>query len=177
MDNFINDFIDRLLVLKMSSKDLPSFVVDMFFIEKRNFTNRSKSLIEQAGVLNKLVSNYTMDKIRFADFRLNAQLNIFDGNIISFATSSNSILGFLNNDSSEEIYEYDSQSLVPLYPVAANQVSFLNALVLLMEMYSRKYKEPDIQKRKEIEQQYFPLIVERAGGDRYADFFKPIIFW
>jgi hypothetical protein len=179
MGNSMKNFIGNLKKLKPSNinGDIPRIILKMYEIEEKKLDEESSAfIIDGNTIFHKLFLEHTMDRIRFADFRLNFQLENISEDIIGFAESSHSILGFHKDENYEEVYEYDKESLNPLEPVAQNQESFLNAILLLMELYARKYEEPSIEKKKELELQFYTPIIQRAGGETYSRFFKNIIF-
>lgn len=177
MNSAIENFINGLEELKASNSELPNFVLEMFTIEEKKHSKEHLIFNKELMLLEELILNYSMNNISFADYGLNSQLEEINEDLIGFATSSHSVLGFSSKKNDQEIYEYDRENLTPLYPVALNQEAFLNAILVLMEMYSKKYSEPSIEKKKEFEKVFFPLVVEKAGGDKYSNFFKHVIFW
>jgi hypothetical protein len=177
MKNKIISFVNNLEKIKPSSNDVPKSILRNYIIKERHPDKKDLNFNPQKSLLEELMIHYTMEKIDFGDFRFNIELEDINGEITGFATGSHSKLIFFKDKEFQELYEYDRYSLIPLEPVSINQESFLNALSLLMEFYSQKFDEPSMIKKQKIDEYYFPLIVEKAGGDKYSTFFKNIIFW
>lgn len=177
MKNRIIVFIDNLEQVKPTSDNVPESILRNYTIDQRYIGKKNLSFNPQKSLLEELMLHYTMENIDFGDFSFNIELEDINNEVIGFATSSHSKLVFYKNRKFKEIYEYDRYSLNPLAPVSVNQDSFLDALSLLMELYALKFDEPSIEKKQKLDEDFFPLIVEKAGGDKYSTFFKNIIFW
>jgi len=163
------NFINKLESLKPIGDDIPDVITETYLINKKD----PSLIIEQnpSNVLIQLVNSYTIEVVKFGDFYFHKQISSKSDALI-FAESSYSYL-VIYKDS--EVLEIDKHTYIPLEHVAKNSLSFLNALIHIMECYSMKFDEQMNSDDSKIEKICVEKCVKEAGGEKYRTFYENVL--
>jgi len=169
--NYLSYFTNKLKSLKPKGDDVPKIITEPYLIDRKKLiTNLNQDV---SKVLIQLVDNYNADVIKFGDFYFYKKTLLKD-NFLIFAESSYSYL-ILNLDKSSQILEIDKNTLIPLESVAKDSLSFLNALIHIMECYSMKFDESVNISDDQIEKICVEKCIKNAGGEKYRQFYENVL--
>lgn len=153
---------------------MPQVIVDSYKIQERE--GIQKRLYKNDDILCELIENFQSEKITFGDYGFLKGEIYIKNDLNIFCYSSHSFLAY--KDPKSEIVEYDNDldNTHVIHYCAQNCVAFLKAIICLLEMYSLRL-QGSIQ-RNDIEKNLIFLnrCILNAGGEKYSEFYKSIIF-
>lgn len=150
-------------------KNMYPFIINSFLLVEKT------SIIDNYddNLIFSLFRKYHVKDIQFNDFSFYPEITSKNGYFV-FARSSYSDLGF--KEISTQVIEFDREEWSILSYCSQNAESFLIALLSILELYSLRFQgiiSPDNDDENE---KYLNKSIIAAGGIKYKQFLKEIVY-
>jgi len=157
------------LMIQEGFTGLPNSIMRNYDLEKKEPSMKK----EERNVLYVLFNEYDLQFLRFQDFSFDKNISEING-INKFCSSSGTFLGFQYDH--DEVVEYDFEELSIVNYCAKNIDSFLASLLKVFELQSLRLQGLVVMDDEKTNNSFFEKCVSEAGGVRYSNFFKNIIY-
>lgn len=174
-----NIFVEKLASLAPSPGDYRKYKVSEQYIEGalqryRCFPKhkREQRFITSDTILN-LLQDYDCSKVEIAIISFSERVT----EAADYYRIGNAELDFLvisKITMQVEVRDHDSPDHV-MWPCASNSDNFLEALLLCVDFFTSKIKEPTLDDNEEYILERVERCTEKAGGKKYVNFYKMLL--